>query len=140
MHSLGEIGRVSGSARRSIRYLKDHAPEWLARVTVREGRRVRHRREDAPAALAKRLDAMPLSVRQTTRVPVGTYHGLQFGLLLHPQFSPDVYLEGAGIRHTGLSREHQGPRAVLNGLERLAGAYSSECVGTRQELAIANPS
>src|SRR5581483_4034281 len=40
-------------------------------------------------------------------------------------------------RHTGLSREHQGPRAVLNALERLGGAYGSECVGTRQELAIA---
>ena len=30
-------------ARKAIRYLKDHAPEWLARVTVPEGRRVRHR-------------------------------------------------------------------------------------------------
>ena len=30
-------------ARQAIRHLKDHAPEWLARVTVQEGRRVRHR-------------------------------------------------------------------------------------------------
>ena len=30
-------------ARKAIRHLKDHAPEWLARVTVQEGRRVRHR-------------------------------------------------------------------------------------------------
>ncbi|HZZ81340.1 MAG TPA: DEAD/DEAH box helicase family protein, partial [Gemmataceae bacterium] len=97
----------------------------------------RFAREDAPAVLAKRLDAMPFSVRETTRVPVGTYRGLKFGLLLHPQFAPDVYLEGAGIRHTGLSREHQGPRAVLNALDRLAGACGSECAGTRQELAIA---
>lgn len=94
-------------------------------------------REDAPAVLANRLDAMPGNVRDTTRVPVGTYRGLQFGLLLHPQFPPDVYLEGAIIRHAGLSREHQGSRAVLNALERIAGAYGSECVGTRQELAIA---
>jgi hypothetical protein len=80
---------------------------------------------------------MPGSVRDTTRVPVGMYRGLQFGLLLHPQFPPDVYLQGDGIRHTGLSREHRGPRAVLNALDRLAGAYGSERVGTRQELAIA---
>jgi putative transposase len=30
-------------AREAIQYLKDHASEWLARVTVPEGRRVRHR-------------------------------------------------------------------------------------------------
>ena len=30
-------------ARKAIRYLKDNASEWLARVTVHEGRRVRHR-------------------------------------------------------------------------------------------------
>jgi hypothetical protein len=97
----------------------------------------RFSREDAPAALARRLDAMPGSVHDTTRMPIGTYRGLQFGLLLNPQFAPDVYLEGAGIRHTGLSREHRGPRAVLNALDRLAGGYSSERVGTRQELMIA---
>jgi REP element-mobilizing transposase RayT len=30
-------------ARKAIRYLKSNAPEWLARVTVREGSRLRHR-------------------------------------------------------------------------------------------------
>ncbi len=30
-------------ARKAIRYLKSHAPDWLARVTVREGSRLRHR-------------------------------------------------------------------------------------------------
>ena len=29
--------------RKAIRHLRDHAPEWLARVTVREGQRVRRR-------------------------------------------------------------------------------------------------
>ena len=36
-----------------------------------------------------------------------------------------------------LSRDHHGPRAVLNALERLANAYGSECVRVRQDLAIA---
>ena len=36
-----------------------------------------------------------------------------------------------------LSREHQGPRAVLNALERLAGAYGSDCAHVRQDLGIA---
>src|SRR5262249_36568046 len=30
-------------ARKAIRYLKSNAPAWLARVTVREGPRLRHR-------------------------------------------------------------------------------------------------
>ena len=30
-------------ARKAIRYLKDHPSAWLARVTVAEGRRLRHR-------------------------------------------------------------------------------------------------
>ncbi len=80
---------------------------------------------------------MPRNVRDTTRVAIGTYRGLSFGLVLHPQFPPDVYLEGAITRQSGLSRDHQGPRAVLNALERLANGYGSECVRVRQDLAIA---
>jgi hypothetical protein len=70
-------------------------------------------------------------------VPIGTYRGLRFGLVLHPQFPASVYLEGAIARQSALSREHQGPRAVLNALERLAGGYGSECDRIRQDLAIA---
>lgn len=39
-------------------------------------------------------------------------------------------------RLSGLSKEHQGPRAVLNALERLANSYGSEVVRVRQDLAI----
>src|SRR4029077_829002 len=63
--------------------------------------------------------------------------GLRFGLVLHPQFPPDVYLEGAITRRDTLSRDHHGPRAVLNALERLANAYGSECLRVRQDMAIA---
>ena len=57
--------------------------------------------------------------------------------MLHPQFAPEVYLEGAITRHSPLSRDHHGPRAVLNALDRLAGSYASECDRIRQDLAIA---
>ena len=80
---------------------------------------------------------MPRNVRETTRVPLGIYRGLRFGLVLHPQFPPDVYLEGATTRQSMLSRDHHGPRAVLNALERLADGYGSECDRVRQDLAIA---
>jgi N12 class adenine-specific DNA methylase len=94
-------------------------------------------REDVATALARQLDRLPLAVHDTTRVPVGTYRGLRFGLILHPSFPPDVFLEGAITRRSTLSRDHQGPRAVLNALERLATGYGPECMRVRQDLAIA---
>ena len=93
--------------------------------------------DDVPAVLAGQLDSVLRDVRETTRVPIGIYRGLQFGLMLHPQFPPDVYLEGAITRQSQLSREHQGPRAVLNALERMAGSYGTECDRVRQDSAIA---
>jgi hypothetical protein len=82
------------------------------------------------------LDRLPRNVLDTTRVPLGMYRGLRFGLVLHPQFPADVYLDWAITRQSGLSRDHQGPRAVLNALERLASGYGSEIVRVRQDLAI----
>ena len=93
-------------------------------------------RDEVSAVLGGQLDSLPLLVRETTRMPLGTYKGLNFGLVLHEQAPPDVYLEGAITRQSSLSKEHQGPRAVLNALERLA-TYGPECDRIRQDLAIA---
>jgi hypothetical protein len=93
-------------------------------------------REDIPEILGGKLDGLPKNVRETTHIPLGTYRGLRCGLVLHSQFPPDVYLEGSTTRQTMLSREHQGPRAVLNALERIASDYGSECVRVRQDLGI----
>jgi hypothetical protein len=81
------------------------------------------------------LDALPRRVSQTRRFPLGVYRGLRFGLVLHPQFAPEAYLEGATTRQSLLS--HHGPRAILNAVERLAGGYGSECARVQQDLAIA---
>ena len=94
-------------------------------------------REDVIAVLGDRLENLPSNVREATRIPLGIYHGLNFGIVLNPKFPPDVYLDGAITRQSGLSREHQGPRAVLNNLERLANAYGSECDRVKQDLTIA---
>jgi N12 class adenine-specific DNA methylase len=94
-------------------------------------------REDAPGILGSQLDSLPRNVRDTRRVPLGIYRGLRFGVVLDPHFPPDVYLEGAARRQSMLSREHHGPRAVLNAVERLVNAYGSECTRVRQDLAIA---
>lgn len=139
-------------ARRSVRDLPSTIKsqnERLSKLTADEATATEHAgepirigshaiaREDAPAVLANRLDTLPRNARDTTRVPIGTYRGLRFGLVLHPQFPPDVYLEGAITRQSGLSRDHLGPRAVLNALERLASGYGSEGVRVRQDLSIA---
>ena len=88
-------------------------------------------------AFAGQLDALPLLVTQPTRVELGTSKGLKFGVVLHSQVPPDVFVEGAATRATSLSREHQGPRAVLNALERLIGGYGPEAERIGEDLSIA---
>ena len=95
------------------------------------------RHDEAVTALGRRLDAVPERVRDTERYPLGRYHGLAFGLVVYPNGASEVYLEGALTRHGMLSRDHRGPRAVLNALDRLSGSYQSQCELSRQELAIA---
>jgi hypothetical protein len=94
-------------------------------------------REDIPDILGGKLDGLPKKVRETARIPLGNYRGFGFGIVLHSQFAPEVYLEGAATRLATLSRDHQGPRAVLNALERLVGGYGSECDRAQRDLGIA---
>ena len=130
-------GTIAGLSERLANVMTDHATaDAHADDPITIGKRT-WPREDVPEILGGKLDGLPKNVRETTRIPLGTYRGLRFGVVLHPQFPPDVYLEGAITRHSTLSREHQGPRAVLNALERLASAYGSECIRIRQDLAIA---
>ena len=97
-------------ARRSVRDLPGtiaSLSERLSKLTADEATATAHAgdpitigkrtcsREDVPGVLAGQLDALPKNVRETTRVPLGIYRGLRFGMVLHPQFPPDVYLEGA---------------------------------------------
>ncbi len=104
------------------------------RVTI--GKRS-YSRDDTSAALGDTLQTLPERVMQKQRFPLGTYRGLRFGMVLNPQWAPEVYLEGATTRLDTLSRDHHGPRAVLNALERLANAYGSECGRVQQDLSIA---
>ena len=96
-----------------------------------------HRRADALSALGHRLDSLPERVRETERHTLGRYRGLAFGLVLHPGGAAEVFLDGAATRQGMLSRDHRGPRAVLNALDRLAASYHGRCDDARQELTIA---
>lgn len=94
-------------------------------------------KDDVPKILGGKLDSLPLLVREPTRIPIGTFKGLAFGVICHPDFPPDVYLEGTMTRVSRLSKDHQGPRAVLNSLERLAGSYAAESQRIREDVTIA---
>ncbi len=94
-------------------------------------------RRDEVAALEDALRALPRMTMQAQRIPLGTYRGLRFGMVLNPQSAPEVFLEGRIGRRSTLSKDSHGPRAVLNALERLAAGYDPEIHRVRQELAIA---
>jgi N12 class adenine-specific DNA methylase len=91
---------------------------------------------DTMKALAAALKSVPKLVGERRKVPLGIYRGLQFGLVLNPK-STEVFVEGTIVRHADLWRENQGPRAVLNALERLAGGLDAECHFATKDLAIA---
>jgi hypothetical protein len=93
-------------------------------------------RTDALDILAGRLKSLPERVRETTRIPLGRYQGLQFGVVLHGNGACDVFIEGATTRHTML-RDHRGPRALLNALERLSASYEDELASVRRDLGVA---
>ncbi len=94
-------------------------------------------RDDVLPVLEGQLDALPLLVTKPTRVELGTYKGLKFGVVLHSQVPPDVFVQGAAERATTLSKEHHGARAVLNAVERLIGGYGPEAQRIGEDLAIA---
>jgi N12 class adenine-specific DNA methylase len=139
-------------ARRSLRTLPDtiaSLSQRLAQLTADGETAVDHAhdlltisnrpcsREEALGFLGARLESLPRWINASQRVPLGFYRGLRFGLVLHPQFAPEVYLEGMATHQALLSREHHGPRAIFNALERLADGYGPECTRVRQDLAIA---
>jgi hypothetical protein len=92
--------------------------------------------DTAKDMLAAQLENIPVKVMQTGRFSLGVYRGLRFGIILHQQWNPEVYLEGAGVRQEQLSRDHHGPRAILNALERMVSSYGPSCQHTRNELAL----
>ncbi|MFO0890977.1 MAG: DEAD/DEAH box helicase family protein [Isosphaeraceae bacterium] len=94
-------------------------------------------RDKLVPVLGKMLDAFPEEVRETRRFELGQMRGLSFGIIKHRYGSPEVYLEGQGTRHAQLSRDSQGPRAVLNALERLFASYEGRAEELRRELSLA---
>ncbi len=94
-------------------------------------------KDEAIAALGAQLERLPREVRLEQRVPLGVYRGLRFGLVLHRDFPPDVYAEGATTRYDRLIGGSHGPRAIMNALARLCNAFDSDISKLQQDLSIA---
>jgi hypothetical protein len=96
-----------------------------------------YNREYATEALAARLNILATGIHEACTVPLGTYRGLTFGLGLTPGYTPEVYVEGKARRRGTLSRDHHGPRAVLNAVERLVTGYDAERERAMRDLHVA---
>jgi hypothetical protein len=64
------------------------------------------------------------------------YRGLKFSLDLSPHENPAVCVEGAVTRYEPLSREHRGPRAIMNAVARLVDSYEGERARAAKDLEI----
>jgi hypothetical protein len=139
-------------ARRNVKTLPDTIKELSQRLnslladqavsTAADSSRITLRNRSVTLAsavelLTSALGALPKQVPQRRGFPLGIYRGLRFGAILHPNWPPEIYLEGQATRTDTLSREHHGPRAVLNALERLVKNYAPEVARVKQDLGIA---
>lgn len=135
---------------------KNHADEqYLARRNLRDLpddiRRMEKRLEGLTAdmatvaandvipsqeAVAERMKRMPEKVSETYRTRLGTYRGLECGMILHPLGGTEVYLDGVVRSRETLLRDNPGPRAVLNALDRLARGYGHGCESLRADIAV----
>ena len=66
-------------------------------------------KDDLIAVLGKRLNGLPAEVSETRTVKLGTYHGLEFGIIIHRFGAPEAYLHGEIVRRGDLARD-AGPR------------------------------
>lgn len=94
-------------------------------------------KDEAIQSLAAALERLPREVRHEQRVALGNWRGLRFGIVLGPYDQAELYLEGETTRRESYLRGRPGPRAILNGLERLTAEYTTDAARTRQELSVA---
>jgi hypothetical protein len=87
-------------------------------------------------AIGDRMKRMPDKASETYRTRLGSFHGLEAGIILHPLGGTEVYLDGAVRCRETLMRDNPGPRAVLNALERLANGYEDDIRHLKAEIAL----
>ena len=94
--------------------------------------------EDIPSmeAVGKQMQRMPERVSETYRTRLGTYRGLECGMIMHPLGGTEVHLDGAVRCRETLMRDNPGPRAVLNALERLSDGYEAAIRHLKADISV----
>ena len=126
-------------ARKNLRELPDsirHLTKRLEGLTVDMATIAAN--DDIPSmeALGKQMQRMPERVSETYCTRLGTYRGLECGMILHPLRGTEVHLDGAVRCRETLMRDNPGPRAVLNALERLADSYEGGIRQLRADISV----
>jgi hypothetical protein len=129
----GEIGRLEMRLAaleedRATAEANRHTPLVVGRRSVPT--------DDLMATVGDLLDRLPDDPVRMKRLDVGTFRGLALAVERHPGGATDVRLSGATTRGVTLSRDTQGPRAVLNAATRLADGYGEACDRVRAEAEV----
>jgi len=82
------------------------------------------------------MGRMPERAGESYHTRLGSFRGLECGLIVHPSGGTEVYLDGTTRCREQLVRDNPGPRAVLNALERLANGYESGIGYLKAEIAV----
>jgi hypothetical protein len=139
--SIAKMGTGTNVQKRLIALHHVDAPDRdTIAVNARDGLTIDGRTyiaSDAAVALSARLEQLPSWVDAATRIPLGNFRGLSFGMVLRPGFPPDAFLQGKSTLSTIFAKQRPGPRAVMNGLHALAGncAIEANSVGQRIDIA-----
>lgn len=92
---------------------------------------------DITRIIAEKLERLPTQVSSPREFKLGEYSGLEFGLIAHPYGPKQLYLKGNETRVNDLSSDRNGPRAILNALQRMVSSYAERIDDTRQRLSVA---
>jgi N12 class adenine-specific DNA methylase len=93
-------------------------------------------REDLLEALDKRLELLPSKVVDSLTISLGSFKGLEFGVILHPDGNPDAYLKGQATRCLRLHASKFGPRALINALSRLEETLTPDLERLSRDLSV----
>ncbi len=96
-----------------------------------------HRPDPLPTVegIGKKLNSIPAEVSQTRPFKLGTYRGLEYGIIVHQLGHTDAYVKGQ-VSRLATMRDNPGPRAVLNAAERLIDGYGAERDDVRADVAV----
>jgi N12 class adenine-specific DNA methylase len=126
-------------ARRNLRDLPDsirHLTKRVDGLTIDMATMAGNDGQLTTEGIGDRMKRMPEKVSETYRTKLGTYRGLECGMIMHSLGGTEVYLDGGVRCRETLMRDNPGPLAVLNAVKRLASGYEEEIDHLKSSIAV----